>query len=281
MSLTDKKLKTINSIFALRMNGTVLSITTDSIKGKLQFDPINNTAQTGYWQVDKAKVEKNVSHIVLRAKQEEGGYLVYTGVYDGLHKVKNKKGYLLQIRDVALAGRSLVGPSVFNDKSNQGGFTYVECSGLEQQDPLPEMHVVESLPEWREGEMRSVTTRPDQSRFSKAVRENCKHRCVVTGVDLPCMTEAAHLTPHKEKGIPDKKNGLLLRRDLHALFDYFEFSINPADLTLHFTEEARKCLGSVIKTDQKIEPHQLNEPIDAKHLHAHWAIFKKLHPEAA
>ncbi|WP_049778753.1 HNH endonuclease signature motif containing protein [Erwinia tasmaniensis] len=120
-------------------------------------------------------------------------------------------------------------------------------------------------------------TRPDQSPFANEVRENCHHRCVVTGASLRCITEAAHLTPHCDRGIPEKTNGLLLRRDIHALFDSHEFAINPDTLRLYFTKAARGCLNTADLTVRILNKDALKTFINPENLRARWEKFRRLH----
>jgi predicted restriction endonuclease len=53
------------------------------------------------------------------------------------------------------------------------------------------------------------------------------------------ILEAAHIMPYK--GIKDNhaENGLLLRSDIHTLFDLDLIGINPDDLTIHLHESIR------------------------------------------
>ncbi|MFC5496293.1 HNH endonuclease [Caenimonas terrae] len=63
-------------------------------------------------------------------------------------------------------------------------------------------------------------TRPHQSAFRSAVFEACAGRCVITGCDVPDALEAAHLTGRSwRSGFNTADDGVLLRRDLHALYD--------------------------------------------------------------
>ena len=54
------------------------------------------------------------------------------------------------------------------------------------------------------------------------------------------MLEAAHIERHAETGINHSSNGLLLRSDIHSLFDSNKIKINPDD----YTVEVDKSLKS-------------------------------------
>ncbi|MCZ4296639.1 HNH endonuclease [Henriciella marina] len=78
---------------------------------------------------------------------------------------------------------------------------------------------------------RAVSTRkprPHQHAFRTALLAAYEGRCCVTGLAISEALEAAHILPHTGDARFDVvENGLLLRRDLHTLFDAFLWSINP------------------------------------------------------
>ncbi len=71
----------------------------------------------------------------------------------------------------------------------------------------------------RYGAYRRVASRLGQTTFRLAVLEAYRGRCAVTDEHpLPAL-EAAHIRPYSHGGTHDVSNGILLRRDLHTLFD--------------------------------------------------------------
>jgi len=77
------------------------------------------------------------------------------------------------------------------------------------------------------GEPVLVRPRLGQGGFRVSVIEAYERRCVVTGEKTLPALEAAHILPVKDKGTHETSNGLLLRRDLHALFDQHYLTITP------------------------------------------------------
>lgn len=70
--------------------------------------------------------------------------------------------------------------------------------------------------------------RPEQARFRAELMSLYGGRCVLTGNSIPEALEAAHVLPHNGDPIRDQpENGLLLRRDLHSMFDAMLWSIDP------------------------------------------------------
>ncbi|MFX0544765.1 HNH endonuclease [Roseovarius sp. S1116L3] len=70
--------------------------------------------------------------------------------------------------------------------------------------------------------------RPGQGQFRAALFEAYGGRCALTRCSVPQALEAAHVLPHNGNSVRDQTdNGLLLRRDLHAMFDDMLWSIDP------------------------------------------------------
>jgi len=67
-----------------------------------------------------------------------------------------------------------------------------------------------------------------QGTFRIMVTEAYDWRCSITKeCTLPAL-DAAHIKPYSESGLHAVNNGILLRRDLHALFDKGYMTITPA-----------------------------------------------------
>ena len=61
--------------------------------------------------------------------------------------------------------------------------------------------------------------RKGQSRFRKALQTLYGSRCAFTGTDEETVLEACHIISHAKTGDNSLDNGLLLRSDIHVLFD--------------------------------------------------------------
>ncbi len=72
-----------------------------------------------------------------------------------------------------------------------------------------------------------VAQRIGQGAFRVAVTEAYERRCAVTGERTLPVLEAAHIKPYASGGPNDVRNGLLLRSDLHLLFDGGYLTIDP------------------------------------------------------
>lgn len=84
----------------------------------------------------------------------------------------------------------------------------------------------------RYGSPQLVQPRIGQRVFRIAVTDAYERACTVTGEhSLPAL-EAAHIKPYADQGEHDIRNGLLLRADLHRLFDAGYLTVTP-DLRLN------------------------------------------------
>jgi len=88
----------------------------------------------------------------------------------------------------------------------------------------------------RYGEPHLIRPRLGQGAFRVLVTDIYQRRCAVTlERTLPAL-EAAHIRPYGDGGSHDARNGLLLRRDLHSLFDAGYVTVTP---NLHFEVSRR------------------------------------------
>ena len=62
-------------------------------------------------------------------------------------------------------------------------------------------------------------------------------KCSISGTGPRGVLEAVHIVPHAESGINALDNGLLLRADLHNLFDDGLLRINPDSLMVELSPE--------------------------------------------
>ena len=71
----------------------------------------------------------------------------------------------------------------------------------------------------RYGEPLLIRPRLGQGAFRVLVTDIYQRRCAVTQERTLPALEAAHIRPYGEGGQHEAQNGLLLRRDIHSLFD--------------------------------------------------------------
>jgi len=82
----------------------------------------------------------------------------------------------------------------------------------------------------RERIFREIAARRGQSKFRKELIEAYEGRCAVSGVELLEVLEAAHILPYRGDHTNICNNGILLRADLHTLFDLGLMLVDPDTL---------------------------------------------------
>ena len=112
--------------------------------------------------------------------------------------------------------------------------------------------------------------RPQQSRFRNMILEKYHRTCVVTGCQTVEVLQAAHIVPFSEDiSFRDRSgNGLLLRADIHLLFDRMLVSINPESSRF----EISSCME---KTEyREYSGKRIEHHAKSKFLRVHWKKFK-------
>lgn len=94
-------------------------------------------------------------------------------------------------------------------------------------------------PELERGKLRrqqEVTLRQGQPEFRERLLLAYDGRCAITGCSTAEALQAAHIEPYDGRATNKTSNGLLLRADLHTLFDKGLLWIN-ADYSVSFADE--------------------------------------------
>lgn len=74
---------------------------------------------------------------------------------------------------------------------------------------------------------RQIVARRGQPKFRAALLEAYSDQCAVTGTDAASVLEAAHIRPYRGPESNAVANGLLLRADIHTLFDLTLLAVDP------------------------------------------------------
>lgn len=75
--------------------------------------------------------------------------------------------------------------------------------------------------------MRAIAMREGQPEFRRGLLTAYRSRCAITGTSAEEVLEAAHISPFKGGQSHETHNGLLLRADIHTLFDRFLITVLP------------------------------------------------------
>lgn len=120
--------------------------------------------------------------------------------------------------------------------------------------------------------LRHVVLRRYQSLFRKTLLAQRPRCCAITGTSEVSVLEAAHIIPYASKFANRDKpeNGILLRSDIHKLFDVHFISINPATNKV----EVAGCIRSPDYTT--LSGKFIEDPLSAESVGYHFDIFHEL-----
>jgi hypothetical protein len=89
---------------------------------------------------------------------------------------------------------------------------------------------VSSTVDARERVLAQIVRRRGQKEFREGLLAAYDRRCAVTSCDVVDALEAAHIVPYQGPATNDVSNGLLLRADIHTLFDLGLVGVEPEEM---------------------------------------------------
>ena len=96
---------------------------------------------------------------------------------------------------------------------------------------------------------------------------------------MPKALEAAHIDDYRALESNNARNGLLLRRDIHALFDAHLIAIEPGCHVVHVAAKAKGMGGYDEFHGKKIKlPAEKSHHPDSAALKRRWDTFKSSRP---
>ena len=115
---------------------------------------------------------------------------------------------------------SIVQGKTYNTATEIGLELYMQIQKrLQQQMILNAVSAVEENEMQRYGAEQTFEPRLGQGAFRVLITETYHRRCAITGEKTLPVLDAAHIKPYSELGPHLITNGLLLRKDIHTLFD--------------------------------------------------------------
>lgn len=121
---------------------------------------------------------------------------------------------------------------------------------------------------------RMIAARRGQKKFRNSLLKAYKNTCAITGCQFQEILEAAHIVPYSESGeaLSIVCNGILLRADLHTLYDLNLLKLHPKTLRVQLDPMLAKDPSYSIYQNQKIllptkkEHHPKQEYLSKKFL---------------
>lgn len=143
--------------------------------------------------------------------------------YGGQHTSYNEGRFYTGTIRLIFSGRSRKSVKEVQWRDDDRGATFevvdVECyelsvpfEGLGDFDPL-------NTKDGRKKIEQMVALRQGQPSFRKALMDAYERRCAITDCTIDDILEAAHISPYRGEHTNHVTNGLLLRADIHTLFD--------------------------------------------------------------
>ncbi|HEY3155369.1 MAG TPA: HNH endonuclease [Candidatus Eisenbacteria bacterium] len=122
-------------------------------------------------------------------------------------------------------------------RGDRGWSLKVVPTATTRADLLAEDFEPTSLEDRRRETNRMIVLRQGQQGFRRALLLAYQGRCAITGCDGVQALEAAHIVPYRGLVTNHPTNGLLLRADIHNLFDLGLLAIDPANLKVLWSSE--------------------------------------------
>ncbi|AFC84751.1 HNH endonuclease [Frateuria aurantia] len=114
--------------------------------------------------------------------------------------------------------------------------------------------VVESVVDGRNRIYASIVRRRGQPTFRKDLLTAYAGRCAISGCDVTEVLEAAHIHPYRGEDTNVVANGLLLRADIHTLFDLYLLSIDPSTLRVRVSPQLQATSYAELEDKPLVAP---------------------------
>jgi hypothetical protein len=141
-----------------------------------------------------------------------GGTITNEALAEILKGIAGRGFARVSLTDGGAAAR--IAAAIYDESSDPGVF-----------DPL-------DLSDERKRALREVVIRQGQGSFRNTVLNAYRGRCAVTGMDVPESLEAAHIRPYRGPKTNTAANGMLLRADLHRLWDTGLMAVDEVSYTV-------------------------------------------------
>lgn len=145
--------------------------------------------------------------------------------------------------------------------------TQLEASGI--FDPS-------SIEDARKKTFAAIVMRQGQPAFRKTLLDAYEHRCALTGCDVIQVLEAAHICRYMGPETNDVRNGLLLRADLHTLYDRALIAIDPATHELSVAPELKESEYAPLAGRSLRLPKNPEQRPSHAALHTHWTLVRSI-----
>ena|SRR5579864_8094201 len=131
-----------------------------------------------------------------------------------------------------------------------------------------------SLKDEREKKLREIVERRGQPDFRNKLITAYGGRCAVTGCDAVAALEAAHIVSYTGPQSNHVTNGLLLRADIHTLFDLDLIGIDPESLSISLAPAIRSTVFAKLQGQKLVLPAKAANAPNQDALIERWNRFR-------
>lgn len=255
----------------------------------------DTTEQAIVWTSRVAKVERFEFANKDDVKKEFQVVFDVTDLHDAYFDAATDHGYCLAYKVDSLSRLNVPKPAEY--KFPQGG--WLRCSDDDSSDWLHNVQVpaspdgpsvneiskttiliaetgyfsLVSLKDEREKKLREIVERRGQPDFRNKLIAAYGGRCAVTGCDAVAALEAAHIVPYTGPQSHHVTNGLLLRADIHTLFDLDLIGINPESLTISVATAIKVTMYADLQGQKIVLPVNAADIPNHEALAQRWGRF--------
>lgn len=188
---------------------------TTNIDPDLQLLTVNDRSRSNHSHNTRPRRSDEGDEMDLLFRRDDGRYVFYDPARDGVWELRD------------LAGDGKLRPVQVRNAQDSAAALKALAAAEAGKD-----FDADSEEDAREKELRAIAKRKGQPQFRAAVLEAYDFKCAITGCDVQDALEAAHILPFRGEHTNVVRNGLLLRADMHSLFDQGLFRIDPDTLRI-------------------------------------------------
>lgn len=216
---------------------------------------VNSPARTGYSQNRRPRRTDEGNRYDMLFKVGEGLFDIYDPSKHGVWEIYSD----------ALSG-SRHGVSIRRISSPMESALAVAERNAEQTAAFDPTDVADA----RRRVSADIVRRRGQPAFRKALLDAYGNACAITGCSVPAVLEAAHVLPYKGDHTNVVSNGLLLRADIHTLFDLGLITIQSERMVVRVSPELDNAEYGKLDGSPLRLPKQNSQRVSQDALDWHW-----------
>jgi len=181
-------------------------------------------------QVEDITVTQFKAHYINSFRPAEAKLSVKT--LEG-HYINRNVYYSIQQADLSFIAGGL------GNKSIQTAIKPIAKKKGEFSFTLPQCAYIPVQIDERSFSTSRVGRRSKQDEFRSKLFKFYGEKCMISGCDVPIAIEASHICPYRGEKDNHPENGVLLRRDLHTLYDRNLIGIEPNELRITLSKSIK------------------------------------------